>query len=122
MPWSGHVPPFGFSADGIEPWLPQPADWAALTVEAQLADPGSMLSLVRRAVHLRRELTASDGDLAWSPSGSGVLDFTRGAALRCVVNFSSTPIPLDPSWSVVVASNAVDGGLLPPDSTAWLTR
>ena len=34
------APPFGFSPDGVPTtWLPQPADWAALTVEAQHADP-----------------------------------------------------------------------------------
>ncbi|HET8779687.1 MAG TPA: glycoside hydrolase family 13 protein, partial [Agromyces sp.] len=43
LPWRGTVPPFGFSPDSASPWLPQPAEWAALTVQAQEADPASML-------------------------------------------------------------------------------
>lgn len=123
LPWSGRIPPFGFSEPGVQPWLPQPAAWASLTIEAQQKDTTSMLWLVRSAVRLRRDLTsdASD-DLAWLPSAPDVLDFTRGGTLRCVVNFSPTPIPTDPAWSVVIASDTVDGGLLPPDGTAWLTR
>ncbi len=42
LPWSGDTPPFGFSPPVAtdEPWLPQPAGWAALTVERQAARPG----------------------------------------------------------------------------------
>ncbi|MFI2708346.1 glycoside hydrolase family 13 protein, partial [Nocardioides sp. CER28] len=32
LPWSGAEPPYGFSPAGVETWLPQPPDWAALTV------------------------------------------------------------------------------------------
>ena len=48
LPWSGGTPPFGFSPNrgAATRGLPQPAAWAALTVEAQLvADPDSTLSL-----------------------------------------------------------------------------
>ena len=38
-PWSGDAPPFGFGPGG-QPWLPQPADWAALTVERSRPRPG----------------------------------------------------------------------------------
>ena len=38
LPWSGDAPPFGFGPAG-EPWLPQPADWDALTAERQAAEP-----------------------------------------------------------------------------------
>ena len=47
IPWSGDAPPFGFNAAGVEPWLPQPAEWKALTVAAEDGDPGSMLELYR---------------------------------------------------------------------------
>ena len=33
MPWAGDAPPFGFS-DNADTWLPMPADWSTLTVEA----------------------------------------------------------------------------------------
>src|SRR3954454_9576953 len=44
VPWSGPASPFGSSRDAAtgQPWLPQPADWAAYTVEAESADPDSM--------------------------------------------------------------------------------
>ena len=54
MPWEGDAPPFGFSANP-DTWLPIPPEWAALTVEAQLARPDSTLSFYRRAIELRRE-------------------------------------------------------------------
>ena len=56
LPWSGTAPPFGFSpADAsAEPWLPQPADWGAVTVEAQYGDAGSILELYRAALRIRR--------------------------------------------------------------------
>ena len=50
------------SARAAQPWLPQPADWAALTVEAQQADPASTLALYRAALRCaataRRSATA----------------------------------------------------------------
>ena len=50
LPWSGTTAPFGFSPAeaGAPPWLPQPGHWAGLTVEAEEADPDSMLRLYRR--------------------------------------------------------------------------
>ncbi|MFP3381784.1 hypothetical protein SB767_36305, partial [Bacillus sp. SIMBA_069] len=52
LPWRGSTPPFGFSPDGATapPWLPQPADWAGLIVQAQQSDPSSMLWLYRQAL------------------------------------------------------------------------
>ena len=66
LPWAGDRPPFGFTADGVAPWLPQPADWGPLTMAAQRADPDSTLSLYRSALHLRRELRAlHEAPLTW---------------------------------------------------------
>ena len=47
-----------------QPWLPQPAGWAALTVEAETGDPGSMLELYRTALRLRRETSRLRGRVA----------------------------------------------------------
>lgn len=70
LPWSGDASPFGFG-DG-EPWLPQPPEWAAYTVEAQERDPDSMLALYRRALDLRRTHPAlGDGSLRWLPAPHG---------------------------------------------------
>ena len=53
IPWSGTEPPFGFAPDGVAPWLPQPGEWAALTVEEQRADPASTWRLVQAGLAFR---------------------------------------------------------------------
>jgi alpha-glucosidase len=69
LPWSGAEPPFGFSPPAArkEPWLPQPQAWHALTVESESADSSSILTLYRRALHLRRKQFARDTLTAPSP-------------------------------------------------------
>jgi alpha-glucosidase len=119
LPWDGDRPPFGFTDDGVQPWLPQPAGWASSTVAAQTADPGSTLSLYRAALGLRRSLAdLHRAPLVWRPSADDVLDFDRGPAFRCVVNLSAAPVPLD--GRVLLASGPCTD-LLPPDTAAWLS-
>ncbi|GAA2155734.1 glycoside hydrolase family 13 protein [Actinomadura napierensis] len=114
LPWSGGRPPFGFGGD---PWLPQPADWKDLTVEAQEPDPGSMLNLYRKALELRRE-HLGDGALTWLPSSDAVLSFTRDSGLTCTVNLGAEPVPV--TGEVLLASGPLPDGLLPPDTAVWL--
>jgi alpha-glucosidase len=122
LPWEGERPPFGFTEDGVTPWLPQPPGWAASTVAAQRADPASTLSLYRDALDLRRTLPElSDAPLSWCDAGDGVLAFDRGPAFRCVVNFSGEPVVLGPHGRVLTASGPCADGL-PPDTAAWLGR
>ncbi len=123
LPWAGLEPPFGFSPSDAtaEPWLPQPSHWARLTVEAEEADPGSMLSLYREMLRIRR----SDRDLGraplrWLPSDPEVLAFRRGDGFVCVANLSCTPIELPAEASVLLASTDLTCGHLPSDATAWL--
>ncbi|RKE22753.1 glycoside hydrolase family 13 protein [Streptomyces sp. TLI_171] len=116
LPWSGNEPPYGFTRVGKDPWLPQPLDWAPLTVEAQSSDPGSMLSLYREGIRLRAELL--HGEFHWDGSApTGVLSFRRGD-IRCLVNLSASPLPLD--GEVVLASADLTDGRLPPDTAVWL--
>ncbi|MDT3440506.1 alpha-amylase family glycosyl hydrolase [Pseudofrankia sp. BMG5.37] len=80
LPWSGHEPPFGFAAPGVVPWLPQPAGWSALTVEAQRADPSSTWWLVRSALAVRRSFQERpDGvtGLQWPRVPESMLAFDR---------------------------------------------
>lgn len=75
MPWDDGAFA-GFST--VEPWLPLNADWPVRNVAAQNADPGSMLSLYRRLLSLRREHPAlTVGDLALLPSDPEVLLYER---------------------------------------------
>jgi alpha-glucosidase len=125
LPWSGDTTPFGFSpaGSGAPPWLPQPADFAAVTVEAQDGDPESMLTLYRTALALRREHPAlGDGGLEWLPSRPDVLAFARAPGFACLVNLSAGPVALPDGAEVVLASGPLAaGGRLAPDTAAWLT-
>jgi alpha-glucosidase len=124
LPWSGDRPPYGFGPEGgAAPWLPQPDDWAPLTVAAEQGDPGSMLELYRTALRLRRETPAlGDGGLSWLDLGPGVLGFTRDPGFACVVNVAADEQPLPDGYDVVLASTGVDGAVLPRDAAAWLRR
>jgi alpha-glucosidase len=119
MPWSGSASPFGFSRGG-QPWLPMPAEFARFTVERQLADPASTLTLYRAALAMRRELTELQGaDFEWQPTAEGCLAYRRGERLLVFFNASDKPQEL-PAGEVLLASSPVGGRLLPADSTAWL--
>jgi alpha-glucosidase len=125
LPWRGSRAPYGFASDPIsaEPWLPQPADWAALTVEAQQSDPSSMLWLYRQALRIRHaEPALGDGPLEWLDSDPSVLTFSRGhrSGFVNVSNLSAASIELPPHSAIILSSSPLDGGKLPPDSTAWL--
>ncbi len=126
LPWSGAEPPFGFSPVGTQPWLPQPADWKDRTVAAQQGDPQSMLELYREALRVRRaEPDLGDGAMRWLPGYDdhpAVLAFARDPGVACVVNLSTSPVPLPSHDGVLLASGALDAGLLPPDTAVWLRR
>jgi len=129
IPWAGPTAPFDFST-GPTSWLPQPADWAALTVEAQSREAGSTLALYRAALAIRREhpaLGAAAGahHLNWHEleTPPGVLVFERDPGFVCAVNLSARPVRLPQFGALILSSgpvDAVDGeSALPPDTTAW---
>jgi alpha-glucosidase len=119
LPWSGTSPPYGFTT-GPTTWLPMPADWAAMTVEAESADPASTLSLYRRALAIRREDSELRGDqFAWIEAPEGCLSFRRGPSFVAVVNTSSLAAQL-PAGEVLLSSEPLEDGLLPPNAAAWL--
>ncbi|MCM3657684.1 glycoside hydrolase family 13 protein [Agromyces mediolanus] len=123
LPWRGLAEPFGFSPAGAAaaPWLPQPADWSGLTVEAQEADPASMLALYRRALGIRREDPAlRSGALEWVDADPGAIAFRRGDGFLSITNLGAAPIELPPHESILLASAPLDGGRLAADATAWL--
>ena len=123
LPWSGTAAPFGFSPAAAtgDPWLPQPADWSRYTVEAEEADPHSMLALYRAALRIRRDDPAlGDGPLTFLDLGPDLLAFTRGDGFVSITNFAGDGRAL-PAGDVLLASEELAGdGVLPPDSTAWL--
>jgi len=125
LPWSADGPTLGFSRPPTTAaWLPQPPDWAALSVEAQSADPQSMLSLYRTVLRLRRSEPGLRGDqFGWRmPPGDNadMLAFSRGEGLSCLVNMGGEPCVLPAGAQVLLASDGLDAGTLPPDSAVWL--
>ncbi|WP_330173240.1 glycoside hydrolase family 13 protein [Streptomyces sp. NBC_01498] len=134
LPWTAEAPYAGFGGD-TEPWLPQPESWPKYAADLQTDDPHSMLSLYRRALRLRRTepgfaaaRAAGDGEppaagelLTWLPSPPGVLSFTRGDGLICVVNLGGPPTELPAHTHVLLTSGPLDEeGRLPQDTAAWL--
>uniref|UniRef100_UPI000FDC4F70 alpha-amylase family glycosyl hydrolase n=1 Tax=Microbacterium sp. CPCC 204701 TaxID=2493084 RepID=UPI000FDC4F70 len=123
LPWSGSRPPYGFGAAAT--WLPQPPDWAPLTVEAQEDDAASMLALYREALRVRRAADDLRGErLSWLELGADVLAFRRGERTVSMTNFGSVAVPLPAHRRLLLASAALSGpgsdDVLPPDSTVWL--
>jgi alpha-glucosidase len=118
MPWSGSAPPFGFSS-GPSSWLPMPPDWAALTVAAQEADPGSTLALYRRALALRRATPdLQETKFAWLDAPGGCLSYRRGGVV-VVLNAGASAVAL-PAGEVLLASGPVGDGTLAANTAVWL--
>ena len=89
MPWTG-APGRGFCPDDVEPWLP--FGDPAVNVEAQEADPRSMLALHRRLLALRRERDdLALGDYATLSAGPAVLAYRRGEGTIVALNLSDAP-------------------------------
>jgi alpha-glucosidase len=123
LPWAGTSEPFGFSPAGATspPWLPQPADWAARTVEAQSGVPDSVLELYRAALRLRRaEPALGAGRMSWVPAAPGVLHFTREPGFACLVNLSAEAVEVPAGTEVLLASAPLAAGAVPVDAAVWL--
>ncbi|MHC5700726.1 glycoside hydrolase family 13 protein [Streptomyces tirandamycinicus] len=124
IPWTREGASYGFGSGGS--WLPQPAEWAELSVEAQTGVPGSTLELYRAALAARREhpgLGAGDA-VTWLDAPDGVLALSREKFV-CTTNTTGAPVRLPAPGALLLASApvGVDGGfaVLPADATAWWT-
>ncbi len=79
MPWGGNGKSFGFTEDGIAPWLPLNPDFASLTPERQAYDPNSTLRFTQEFLKWRKKNSVFiEGDIEFFESGfSKVLCFVR---------------------------------------------
>ncbi|WP_058044711.1 glycoside hydrolase family 13 protein [Streptomyces roseifaciens] len=121
IPWSGGAAPYGFGPGGS--WLPQPEQWAELSVAAQSGDPRSTLELYRSALALRHELPGlGDGEMTWLEAPEGVLAFAR-PGLVCTLNTSDEEVGMPVPGRPVLATAALEftGGTvrIPSDSCVW---
>ncbi|MGW3242631.1 glycoside hydrolase family 13 protein [Streptomyces sp. NPDC001070] len=122
IPWTAEGTSHGFGSGGS--WLPQPEEWAGLSVAAQTGDPGSTLELYRSALRLRRDqqgLGAGES-VQWQDAPEGVLSFRR-PGFACTVNTTDAPVTLPVPGMVLLASSPVevtaDGVVVPADTTVW---
>jgi alpha-glucosidase len=119
LPWDTAGHSYGFGAEHAH--LPQPAGFSRTAVAAQHGDVDSTLELYRAALRLRRELQTTE-DLAWVESErDDVLHFVRPGGWHCISNFGVEPVAL-PDGVVRVASGPTTKGLLPGETTVWLTE
>jgi alpha-glucosidase len=119
LPWGGTAPPFDFSTTP-DTWLPMPPEWSALTIAAQSSEPRSTLRFYRRALAVRRTTSElHEGDFEWLDAPPDCLSYRRGSTFTVLLNGGPTSVPLPPG-DVVLASGAVTGRRLPPDSAVWI--
>ena len=93
------------------PWLPIPSDLTGRTVETQMRDPRSMLSLTRNLLRLRRAAPALfQGDITHIWSNGYVLSYRRNEGperLQILLNFSATnQSAWTPGGRVVMSTNS----------------
>lgn len=118
-------PPYGFTESMNPTWLPQPSDWAELTVSAEQGQPRSTLSLYSRSLKLRAQFT---GDAKFIESGdSTVMIFHRDQGIYCVINTGKSEYLLPDvlrTAEVLLDSESVETSgdkteVLPPDCARW---
>ncbi|MEU8823670.1 glycoside hydrolase family 13 protein [Streptomyces sp. NPDC048636] len=121
LPWSRSGASYGFGPGGS--WLPQPAAWAGLSVEAQTGDPGSTLELYRSALALRRELPGlGDSGMTWLDAPAGVLALARPGFV-CTLNTLGEEVELPVPGRALLSSAPLAYRAatvrIPPDCCAW---
>ena len=118
MPWEAQQTQAGFSS--AEPWLPLPPQHRALAVDAQRADPHSLLNFYTVLIHWRAQHPVLvHGAMRLLPLHPQVLAFERshaGQCVLCVFNFSDVAVdwPLPPGHygTQALQGSGLDGALL----------
>ncbi|MEM9516844.1 MAG: alpha-amylase family glycosyl hydrolase, partial [Actinomycetota bacterium] len=127
LPWRSHPGDnFGFSPPGsaASPWLPQPAGWGERSVDAEAADPNSMLRLYRAMAAARRDLRTEAHHIDMLDIGVGAIGFKRGP-WTVVLNVSDAATDVyrfvDAGATVALSSTTdpVDHAVVPANSCVW---
>lgn len=120
MPWQADAANLGFTQG--TPWLPLGADHAALAVDRQRQENGSLLNQTRGLIALRAANPAlRAGAMDVLEAGEALLVFTRiadGQALTCAFNLGKAALAWHPEqpdrFRVLAAVNGAAPGSLPP--------
>ena len=118
IPWEADAAAYGFSPSGTS-WLPQPADWAPISRDAQVGVRGSTLELYRLALSLRHEHDLGFGTVEWLPGYDETVVAFRNGAVTVIANTSDVPVEL-PVGEVLLSSEELHGAALAPDQTVWM--
>jgi alpha-glucosidase len=100
MPWRD-APGGGFTDPGVRPWLPI-GDTSVCNVEQQRSDEGSILTLCRDLIALRRsspELQTGGYQSVAAPEG--VWAFKRADRFVVALNLSDRAAALDDIWGTI---------------------
>ncbi len=124
IPWEGAAPSYGFSigaggATSTASWLPQPPYWREYSRDAQVGVAGSTLELYRAALRERAASSLGLGGIEWLDGYPDDVVALRNGAVTVIANTGTSTITL-PRLELLVASDGVSAGALPPDTTAWL--
>lgn len=129
LPWKNSSNgAFGFSANAdIAPeqsWLPQPLNWGDFSAEGQENSENSMLQLYRDALEIRKSntsLVSSHFEWMKSPTDSFVFTRSEDESFLCIVTFDVAEL-VPPDYVVILGSQQIESGQIPPNSTVWLQR
>ena len=109
MPWDGS-PGGGFTGPGVTPWLPlaDPSGPPDRTVSGQRDDPGSVLSLSRRLLALRRaELGGGVADFENLAVTEGVWAYRTGS-VTVAANFTGQPAEIPAATGEVLLTTSAE--------------
>ena len=126
MPWEGDRPSCGFGPSE-RTWLPQPASYASLAVDAQVGVEGATLELYRAMLAIRGKHGLGAGSLYWLEGYSEqVVAFVNASANRepvlVITNLGPELVSLPGGARRLLSSGPLTAqGLLPIDTTVWLT-
>jgi alpha-glucosidase len=117
LPWAGDAPPYAFGPATEQPWIPQPDDWADLTVAAQEGDDASTLAFYRPVLAARRRWVLGTDRTCVAEARGSVLVVRRGA-LTVLLNAGRRSVRMPPG-EVLISSGPV-GDRLPANTAVWL--
>jgi alpha-glucosidase len=114
MQWSPAPRTAGFTAPGVDPWLPVASTTTTVNVAAGQSDPDSMLSFTRRLLQVRRRheaLRSGTFDVVRDcPETHDCLAYVRESgtqSLLVAINFGAAPVPVpDADDSTVLIASA----------------
>lgn len=125
LPWQADAPALGFNTTGAA-WLPQPASYAALTVDQQRVDDDSTLAFYRRALEARRTHDLGRGELTWidgpEPEVLRMIRHTPTAELMVIMNLGLSAVEVPAGHRIVLTSGSISAAddKIAPQTTAWV--